>query len=201
MQDNTTGTKSKIVDSALRLFAAEGYDKVTMRDIAKSVGILSGSIYGHFKSKESILEACYSFYLEHKHDNRLKKEEYLPILKNGTKEDIVRAINYSFPNDILEKMISALLIMYSRMYIDDTAMDMYADEINSSLNYMDEFFNAGIEIGRFKKFNVRTVSLIYLSSRLFAAHSVTLKPEQKDQWREAELDMFNELIKIIPFTR
>jgi AcrR family transcriptional regulator len=36
------------------LFAEKGYRATTVRDIAKAAGILSGSLYHHFDSKESI---------------------------------------------------------------------------------------------------------------------------------------------------
>ena len=199
MQENYSNTKSKIIGVALRLFAADGYDKVSIRDIANAVSIKSGSLYHHFDSKEQLLNACYDYFIEHRHDTRLSKEQYLPIIKNGTKEEVIQALNYTFASDIVENMILALLIMYARMYIDEKAKSMYADEINDSMIYMQEFFNTGIEIGRFHEFNVPTVSLIYLSSRLFSAKAVALKPEHKDTWRNAELEMFDELMKIIPF--
>jgi AcrR family transcriptional regulator len=199
MSTPITKTKTKIIDTALLMFAKDGYDKVTMRDIAGAVGILSGSIYGHYKSKESILRACYDYYLEHRFINRLTKEQYLPILKDGTKKDVVNALNYTFNDDILDKMIAAVFIIYARLYIDPAAKEIYADEINESLRYLNEFFRAGIEIGRFHEFNIATISLIYFSARLFTAHSVTLKPAEADIWREAEVDMFDELASIIPF--
>ncbi|HEX2678458.1 MAG TPA: TetR/AcrR family transcriptional regulator [Polyangiales bacterium] len=42
---------------AAHLFSAKGYMQTTVRDIAKAVGILSGSLFHHFESKEEILEA------------------------------------------------------------------------------------------------------------------------------------------------
>jgi AcrR family transcriptional regulator len=50
------GPKGRIVAAALELFAQSGYDGVSVRDIAKAVGIKDASIYSHFASKEEILE-------------------------------------------------------------------------------------------------------------------------------------------------
>jgi len=199
MEKNLPTTKSRILDASLRLFAAGGYDKVSMRDIADAVGILSGSLYHHFESKEQLLQACYDFHTEHRLETRLVKEQYEPIILNGTKEEVIQALNYEYSETIVINMILSLHIMLSRIYIDEKAKDMFANEINSSMQYLTEFFEAGIKLGRFDAFNVPAVSLIYLSARLFAAESVCLRPEQKDEWRKAEVEMFAELVRIIPF--
>ncbi len=49
--------KGKILAAALKLFACAGYHAVSVRDIAREVGIKDASIYSHFASKDSILEA------------------------------------------------------------------------------------------------------------------------------------------------
>lgn len=40
---------------AVRLFSHQGYDATSMRDIAKAVGLLPGSLYAHIRSKEQLL--------------------------------------------------------------------------------------------------------------------------------------------------
>lgn len=50
-------TKDKILDSALTLFAAKGYDGVGVDLIAENAGIKGPSLYKHFKGKEDILNA------------------------------------------------------------------------------------------------------------------------------------------------
>lgn len=42
-------------DTALRLFAENGFKQVTMRDLAQRVGLKAGSIYHYFESKEQLL--------------------------------------------------------------------------------------------------------------------------------------------------
>lgn len=55
-QDNR---REPLLDMAAELFAQKGYSATSTRDIAKAVGMLPGSIYYHFKSKEDILVAVY----------------------------------------------------------------------------------------------------------------------------------------------
>jgi TetR/AcrR family transcriptional regulator, cholesterol catabolism regulator len=44
-----------ILEAATRLFSQKGYTGTTMRDIAKAVGVLPGSLYAHIEGKEGLL--------------------------------------------------------------------------------------------------------------------------------------------------
>ena len=50
-------TKQKILDKALELFSEQGYDAVSVGQIAKAVGITAPSLYNHFPSKQAIFDA------------------------------------------------------------------------------------------------------------------------------------------------
>jgi TetR/AcrR family transcriptional regulator len=47
-------TRQHILTAAVALFARDGYDKVSMRDIAGAVGIRAPAIYNHFPDKEHL---------------------------------------------------------------------------------------------------------------------------------------------------
>lgn len=51
--------REALLDAAAEMFAAKGYDGTSIRDIAGAVGMLPGSLYYHFKSKEDLLIAVY----------------------------------------------------------------------------------------------------------------------------------------------
>ena len=50
-------TKRKIMDAALALFSAKGYDAVSVGEIAAAVGIRAPSLYNHFAGKQAIFDA------------------------------------------------------------------------------------------------------------------------------------------------
>lgn len=50
---------SQILDEAARLFSKGGYHATSIRDVAAAVGMLPGSLYYHFESKEDLLIAVY----------------------------------------------------------------------------------------------------------------------------------------------
>ena len=49
--------KGRLLVTAATLFNQKGYERTTVRDLASAVGIQSGSIFHHFKTKEAILKA------------------------------------------------------------------------------------------------------------------------------------------------
>lgn len=49
--------KTEILDTAKTLFLSKGYDKTTINDILKTIGIAKGTFYHYFKSKEEVMEA------------------------------------------------------------------------------------------------------------------------------------------------
>ncbi|PAV26941.1 TetR family transcriptional regulator [Tamilnaduibacter salinus] len=49
--------RGRLLTSAARLFREQGYERTTVRDLASDVGIQSGSLFHHFRSKEDILKA------------------------------------------------------------------------------------------------------------------------------------------------
>ena len=48
--------REELLDIAARLFAERGFKNTTVRDIADAAGILSGSLYHHFDSKEAMVD-------------------------------------------------------------------------------------------------------------------------------------------------
>lgn len=48
-------TKEAILEQTLFLFQQEGYESVTMRELAKTCGLSLGAFYYHFKNKEEIV--------------------------------------------------------------------------------------------------------------------------------------------------
>ncbi|TVT61345.1 TetR/AcrR family transcriptional regulator [Amycolatopsis rhizosphaerae] len=56
--------RQALIDIAAELFAEHGFQSTTVRDIGRAAGVLSGSLYHHFQSKETILEEILSTFLD-----------------------------------------------------------------------------------------------------------------------------------------
>jgi len=80
--------RAHLVVLAGQLFAEKGFRATTVRDIAQAAGILSGSLYHHFDSKESI------------------GDEILAGFLNAVLDDYRRAVaSSSDPREVLERIV------------------------------------------------------------------------------------------------
>jgi AcrR family transcriptional regulator len=57
---DAAGTRDRIDRAAIRLFAQQGVDGTSIRQIAKEARISLGALYNHYRSKESMVEALFS---------------------------------------------------------------------------------------------------------------------------------------------
>lgn len=56
--------RGELLDTAAEVFAEQGYNATTVRKIADHAGMLAGSLYYHFDSKESMLEEILRTFLD-----------------------------------------------------------------------------------------------------------------------------------------
>ena len=63
-QMQALNTKSKIYESACRLFSKHDYKDVTIQDICNEARVAVGVFYHYFSSKSAILDECYEVFYE-----------------------------------------------------------------------------------------------------------------------------------------
>jgi AcrR family transcriptional regulator len=64
MKDGHTkgeATRQRVLAAALRLFRRHGFERTTMRDIARATGLSLGAAYHYFPSKDDIVRAYYEW--------------------------------------------------------------------------------------------------------------------------------------------
>jgi len=94
--------KQDIFTIAARLFKEQGFNAVSMRDLADAVGIKAGSLYSHISSKQEILSQIIIDLAEHFTDgmNVVVKSKKDPVKKL---EDVIALhvkISIEFSNEI-----------------------------------------------------------------------------------------------------
>ena len=56
--------KQEILDTALKLFGEKGYEKTSITDIAKTIGVAQGLGYRYFPSKEALFDSAIEQYAD-----------------------------------------------------------------------------------------------------------------------------------------
>ena len=90
--EHSSDRRDQILAIAAKLIASRGYSATTVRDIADEAGILSGSLYHHFASKEAILEEILRSFL----DGLLVRFESIAAEGGGPRAVLDRLIEYAF---------------------------------------------------------------------------------------------------------
>ena len=121
--------KEKIFDVSIDLFSKHGYDGVSIRQIAKEVGIKESSIYNHYKSKESILDEILDYYI-----SEMTGEE-IPLNEAGKNLDVgfdyfYRAGLNAFKTKLGEdKMMKITRIILIESYHNNKIKDFIKEQI------------------------------------------------------------------------
>ena len=76
----TTNTKEKILVAALRLFAVNGYEEVSVSQIAGELDITKGALYKHYKNKRDLFHSIFEYVcqldVEHSPKNGIPEKDY-----------------------------------------------------------------------------------------------------------------------------
>jgi|SRR5271165_6137021 len=97
----SAGVKAKVERAAVELFAARGFDGVSIAEIATSAGVSQGALYRHYASKDELGWALFS----------------TAYLRTGAELDQIRAENPEF-----EPAVMAMIAHFCALYDNDPAL-------------------------------------------------------------------------------
>ncbi len=100
-------TRQNLVESALRLVAKKGYDRVTVDDICQEAGVTKGAFYGHFKNKHQVIIERYLRADDH------YKEVFPEIMKEETYIAKAMAFSRAALTYIADQGVMLIKVAYS----------------------------------------------------------------------------------------
>ena len=145
------GTKELIFDAFIEMTSTLGYENVSMRDIAKKVGIQGASIYNHFESKGKILESAYNYYSEYLYDTRTPVDVIKKLIETASAHEIIKTLAYTFESEDQKKYVRMILItkiVYMRLFQDPSANALFTNMHKDNVEYIMSILKYGIDIGR-----------------------------------------------------
>lgn len=155
------GTKEKIFDASVDLFAEKGFDGVSIRDIARAVGITEGAVYKHYSSKEEILDSIISYV----------ESRIYPETPEASIDAIVGTLSFQ---DLLESMPRAMAadprltkitrIMVIEMYHNEKIRDYVRRELfERSARETGIIFRAFLEKGKLRPCDPDAMATLFIS--------------------------------------
>lgn len=131
MQGNESkrNTKQKIFEASARLFAKEGYYGVSMREIAKEVGIKESSIYNHYKNKEEILSSLLDYFAEKLTVYRPSEEEIENMLDYMSVEDVFKQFIINFGKSLNGTLDTIARIVYTEQFRNEKAKQLMLENL------------------------------------------------------------------------
>jgi AcrR family transcriptional regulator len=114
--------RSQLLDTAAELFAERGYEGVSMRDIAKPVGVTQANLYYHFEGKADLIEAT----LGHVFGARAERlEAWLP----GRHDHPVRAFAHWLVRTLMTDRVFSRLLYRELIDGDDQRIESLAQTV------------------------------------------------------------------------
>ncbi len=200
-------TKRRILDKALELFSTQGYDSVSVGEIAKAVGIKAPSLYNHFPSKQAIfdaiVEATAAQYERdtdridiHVQDAERDIPVFTEITAEGLFEKVHQIFEYSLRNESISRFRRMMTIeqfrspelaaLYSQRYVDRV------------LHYHAGLFRDLIAAGKVRAEDPDTLALLYVAPVLTLIGICDRQPEREAECREKlrqHVDLFFQMTR------
>ena len=121
--NESESTREKILIASIKLFSQHGYSEVSMRNIARAVGIKVPSIYNHFESKQAILDAIYEYYDEQWNKAKPDINELLRMAENEPPDKVLMKMLFDWEPEIREIMNRIYIIASREAMIHPENMD------------------------------------------------------------------------------
>ena len=186
----STDTKSRILSVALELFSTNGYEGVSVKQIAEGVGIKDSSLYKHFKSKQEIFdtlldqmdarfEETVAFY-------KLPQGEIAKVAREYGKRDLVwlkkacKAIFLFFLKDEKASKFRKMLMIeqYKNPEAAKTFRSWFADE---AMRFQEALFTEMMRQGYFKQSPAKIVALQFYAPFFLLLCLYDTMPEKEDE--------------------
>lgn len=155
-------TTRRILDNAADLFARNGYEGVSVREIAEKAGVKESSLYNHFKSKSDILEALFDEFIRYIPGTRPSEEEIDEMLMIMEPEEVFKSILFYVGKSVKGTLANTAMIIHYEKYRNPRAAEMYYRYIVSEpADYYEGIINKMIGLKMVKPVDARIIAEQY----------------------------------------
>ncbi len=160
-----TETRTRILKSALRLFARQGYDGTTTRDLAEAAGVAEGTLFRHFPNKKAILiEVATQGWVE------ILTDLLTELSEMGSYKAVAQVMRRRMLN--LHKNADMLKVCFMEAQFHPELRDRIQVEVITKMTDVAEvFFQSAMDQGIYRRMNPKIVARVFLGMFAVAGFS------------------------------
>ena len=154
--------REEIIFATLELASEYGLKAVSLTQIAERVGIKKPSLYNHFRSKDEIVSAMYSFLREQAKNGSGAPVDYTKLITDHSLEEILMFTLSVYVGFLFDRnMMSFFRVLYSERSTSPVAAQIMLEETERMTAAVRNLFYALAVHGRIRNEDVDTAALSY----------------------------------------
>lgn len=197
---NEESTKDKIFNTATELFSQFGYSNVSMRAIARQVGVTEGAIYRHYTGKEAILDDILDVFKRKQYNFLISKEQAMEYLEDHSARELLEyGAEYFLQED--RHFISCVYRIICRENLTKPGLHEIIDGLGQThiAQNIEYVLNMMIERGDIPAMDTASFALTWAQAKLFTAQrwaSCYYDKEQQDKTVADYRTMYRWMIEV-----
>jgi AcrR family transcriptional regulator len=161
-------TKERIFDASLELFSKKGYEAVSVREIAREVGIRESSIYNHYKSKEAILDEIIDVFKSKLANSGPQEEDTKALIQQGPEVFFEVSSKIYIDQVNTPQMEKIWRLVSIETFRNDKIKNFFKKELlEQPITIWEHIFDDMIERKLIKPINSRTLAYEYFSFAIY----------------------------------
>lgn len=193
------GTKERIFDAAVGLFAEKGYDGVSIRDIARAVGVTEGAVYKHYASKDELLESIFAYVEGHIYP-QAPEASFDTLVDSFSFREILAMTPKAMMSD--PQLTRITRIMLIEMYHNEKIRNYVRRELfERPVDETEVLFRKLMEKGKIKQSDPRALSTLFISSLVYwyfevfiFSYGTPLDTDRIEKSIEANVKLFADML-------
>ncbi len=183
-------TRERILEEALNLFSVQGYEGVSVREIAGAVGIKDSSLYKHFRSKQEIFDTLFER-MNQKFEEvvslyKLPQGEISKIAKEYGRNDLaylIKACKAIFSFFLKDPQASKFrkMLMVEQYRNSDAANIFCSWFIDDAIQFQTDLFAEMIRQGYFRDGPPKMIAMAFYAPFYLLLCRYDTMPEREDE--------------------
>lgn len=183
-------TRTRILSAALRLFASQGFDGTTTRDLAQAAGVAEGTLFRHFPNKKAILvEVATNGWVE------ILTDLLTELSEMGSYKAVAQVMRRRMWN--MHKNVDLMRVCFMEAQFHPDLRDRIQLEVIDKMSDVAEaFFQTAMDRGIYRQANAKLVAKVFLGMFAVAGFSNNTlmqpdaSPEEMKEMAEGLADIF-----------